>query len=140
MQTDHIDDLRFVRMATTLALTYGDGYVLVAIRNGDPHLTDHSHRWYEFWDRKVGRPLGEMTTRPDGAVQREFSLGTVVYNPETAHRSVTVKFPSPRISAARGMRGMSFTVAPDDGDMFIDPVATEGRNSIGAAYKSGCRS
>jgi hypothetical protein len=128
MQTNDINNLKFVRMATTLLLTHSNGYVLIAIRNGNPILSDHVHRWYEFWDRKVGGPVGDMTRRADGAIQREYSNGSVVYNPETNGHSVTITFSSTRTSAATGRSGMSFAVDPDDGDMFLDSASSTGRS------------
>jgi hypothetical protein len=108
---------------------------IIAIRNGNPILSDHVHRWYEFWDRKVGGPVGDMTRRADGAIQREYSNGSVVYNPETNGHSVTITFSSTRTSAATGRSGMSFAVDPDDGDMFLDSASSTGRirsvNDIG---------
>ena len=43
-----------MRVATTLALTHSDGYVLYADPN--PLKTpDHLHDWYPFWDAQAGQ-------------------------------------------------------------------------------------
>jgi len=75
------NELNRMRATTTLALTHSDGYVLFADPNTLPK-PDHLHDWYPFWNLKsLGKPRARMTKRRDGAFQREFSGGTVVYNP-----------------------------------------------------------
>jgi hypothetical protein len=105
-------ELNRMRATTTLALTHSDGYVLF----GD---SNHRHDWYEFWDRKeLGRPIDAMTRRSDNAYQREFSGGTVIYNP-MGNGKVSVSFAEPRQSAANGQEALTFEVDQMDGDMFL---------------------
>ena len=79
--------------------------------------------WYPFWDKSLGKPAGPLAVldRPDlsGAYTRQFEKGEVVFNPPS-NNPVTVHFDQPRRSAASGTTGRSFTVAPGDGDLFLD--------------------
>jgi Hypothetical glycosyl hydrolase family 15 len=115
---DSRNELNRMRATTTLALTHSDGYVLFADPNDLP-VPDHLHDWYPFWDFKsLGKPSAPMTKRRDGAFQREFSGGTVVYNPE-GNKTVTVTFAGRRVSAATRKLSNTFTVDGMDGDLFL---------------------
>lgn len=110
-------DLQRMRATTTLGLTHSDGYVLY----GDPNplaAPDHLHDWYAFWDVPLGKPLADMTVRDDGAYQREFEGGTVIYNHQ-GNGPVTVTFADCRQSAANGVIGCRFEVSDTDGDIFV---------------------
>jgi hypothetical protein len=112
-------DLNRMRATTTLALTHSDGYVLFADPNPLP-VPDHRHDWYPLWDFKsLGRPRSTMTKRRDGSFQREFSGGTVVYNPQ-GNKAVTVTFDGPRTSAATGVSSRTFTIDAMDGDLYLN--------------------
>jgi hypothetical protein len=101
-----------LRATTTLALTHSNGYALFANNN-------HNHVWNAFWDHKeLGKPIAKMTKRPDGAIQREFDGGTVIYNP-MGNATVTVKFIEPRLSAARGQTALTFVLEAMDGDLYL---------------------
>ena len=111
-------ELNRMRATTTLALTHSNGYTLFGDPNDLP-VPDHRHDWYRFWDAKsLGRPMAPMTKRHDGAFQREFTGGTVVYNPQ-GNRSVTVTFDGHRTSAATGRSAGTFAVDGMDGDVFL---------------------
>jgi len=110
-------DLRRMRAVTTLGLTHSDGYVLFADPNPLP-TPDHLHDWYAFWDAPLGRPAGQCVDRADGAYQREFAGGTVIYNPIN-NQPVTVKFTEDRKRVSDGGRGREFTVPDYDGDIFL---------------------
>jgi hypothetical protein len=106
-----------MRVVTTLALTHSDGYVLYADPN--PLKTpDHLHDWYAFWDAPIGKPAGKLVVRPDGAYQREFTGGTVIYNPIKNQR-VSVKFDQPHKRVSDGEAGTEFAVQDYDGDIFL---------------------
>jgi hypothetical protein len=113
-------DLNRMRATTTLALTHSNGYALF----GDPNTLpapDHLHDWYPFWDHKeLGKPTAAMIKRSDGAFQREFEGGTVIYNP-MGNPSITVTFPQPRISAATGQTSTAFSLQGMDGDLYLIP-------------------
>jgi hypothetical protein len=106
-----------MRATTALVLTHTDGYALFADPNGLP-TPDHLHDWYAFWERSLGRPLSARTEREDGASQREFDSGTVVYNP-IGNAPVEVSFTLPHRSAASGTLGTTFVLNAFDGDLYL---------------------
>ena len=110
-------DYALMRAVTTLTLTQSDGYCLFSDPNDLP-TPDHLHDWYPFWDRGLGWPKAPGFRRVDGAWERVFSGGTVVYNP-SGNSDVTVRFDAPHRSRATGRRGTEHTVPPNDGDIFL---------------------
>jgi hypothetical protein len=62
--------------------------------------------------------VGERTERDDGAVEREFEQGTVVYNP-IDNGPIEVGFDTPRRSAATGEVAASFALDAFDGDLYL---------------------
>jgi hypothetical protein len=109
-----------MRATTTLVLTHSDGYALFADPDGLP-TPDHLHDWYPFWNKSLGGPAGPGIQRTDGASQREFEYGTVVYNP-IDNAPVRVTFNAPRRSAATGQIGTSFLLEPLDGDLYLTAI------------------
>ena len=114
-------DLPLMRATTTLVLTHSDGYWLFSDPNDLP-AADHRHDWYPFWNRSLGKPTGALARRDDGAAEREFERGTVLYNP-LGNRPVTVAFDGPRTSLATGKTARTHTVGAPDGDVFLKPAA-----------------
>ncbi|MEM1062764.1 MAG: hypothetical protein AAGJ97_10615 [Planctomycetota bacterium] len=112
-------DLRRMRAVTTLGLTHSDGSVLYADPNPLP-TPDHLHDWYDFWDVPLGMPTGSVRLREDGAYERSFSNGLVIYNP-LGNGTVNIEFDSPRRSAADASTGSEFKIADADGDIFLVP-------------------
>ncbi len=110
-------DLHLMRAVTTLSLTQSDGYCLFADPNELP-TSDHLHDWYAFWDKGLGRPTKPGVLRPDGAWERAFSGGTVIYNP-AGGSSVTVRFNAPCRSRASGLTRTEHSVNSNDGDIFL---------------------
>lgn len=113
-------DLPLLRATTTLALTMSDGYCLFSDPNPLPS-PDHLHDWYDFWDKGLGRPLRAGALRADGAWEREFSGGTAIYNPP-GNAAVQITVPHESVSRASGVRGLTFTVPPGDGDLLLRPA------------------
>jgi hypothetical protein len=111
------ENLRWMRMFTTLSLTHSDGYVLFGDDNAQP-AGDHLHNWYVFWDAELGRPLSPGKQQEDGSFRREFSNGTAVYNPPGNAR-VTVVFANPRKSAATALENRRHTLTAGGGDLFL---------------------
>ena len=79
------NNLRWMRVFTTLSLTHSDGYVLynVGYRDLPGRKGDHLHLWHPFWDADLGRPIG-LKAQPhqniEGLFIREFTNGWAVYN------------------------------------------------------------
>ena len=114
-------DENLMRATTALSLVLSDGYCLFS----DPNpldTPDHLHNWYPFWERTLGRALAPCVTRSDGAITREFTQGTAVYNP-MGNKTATITFQEMRISRATGKRGFVHTVGVCDGDLFLEDDA-----------------
>jgi hypothetical protein len=111
------EDLHLMRATTTLALTHSDGYCLFSDPNPLPS-GDHRHNWYQFWNKSLGRPVAEGTTRDDGTVVREFENGTVVYNPK-GNKPVEVIFNKVRKSVASNISSKRHKLAYPDGDIYL---------------------
>jgi hypothetical protein len=110
-----------MRATTTLSLTLSDGYCLFC--DPDPLPTpDHLHDWYDFWTRRLGRPIANGEIEPDGTHRRTFTHGTAVYNP-MGNAAATLTFGQTRTRISSGESGIRFIVAPCDGDLFIQPEA-----------------
>ncbi len=109
-------DMHLMRAVTTLSLTQSDGYCLFSDPNDLP-TSDHLHDWYDFWDKGLGRSTQPGTTRADGAWERAFTNGTVIYNP-AGGSNIKVSFPSPHRSKATGLQQTEHTVPSSDGDIF----------------------
>lgn len=111
------DDLNRMRATTTMSLTRSNGYSLFSDPNTLP-TPDHLHDWYDFYNVNLGVPLSNGTKRTDNAYQRNFSNGSVLYNP-IGNTEVTVEFAQPYKSTASGNVNTKFTVQAFDGDIFI---------------------
>jgi putative glycosyl hydrolase-like family 15 (GHL15) protein len=101
-----------MRATTTMSLTLSDGYCLFSLDS------QHRHDWYDFWNKSLGKPTAKGTHESDGSCRREFDYGTVVYNP-MGNGPVTVKFAAPHQRLSTKETGQSFTVPPEDGDIFL---------------------
>ena len=111
------EDLHLMRATTTLALTHSDGYCLFSDPNPLP-TGDHRHNWYPFWDKSLGKPVGEGTIRDDGTIVREFENGTVVYNP-MGNSPVEITFRETRKSVATGISSEQHKLSCPDGDIYL---------------------
>jgi hypothetical protein len=110
-------DFDLMRATTTLALTQSDGYCLFC--DPDPLPTpDHLHDWYPFWAKGLGRPLSVGVEQPDKSWRREFTNGTVIYNP-MGNAPVTVRFEQLYLSRATGKVAQEHQIPPSDGDILI---------------------
>ena len=82
---DGPDNLRWMRVFTTLSLTHSDGYcIFKAPVPGE--IPDGAHIWYDFWSADLGRPVsgaetkGQLYENREGLFIREFTNGWAVYN------------------------------------------------------------
>ncbi len=114
-------DLNLMRAVTTLTLTHSDGYCLFSDPNPLP-TPDHLHDWYPFWDKGLGKPLGAPVARPDGATTREYTHGTVVYNP-MGNDPVEVVFETAHISRATSRKSRKHALPACDGDIYLKAPA-----------------
>ncbi|MGL4610778.1 MAG: putative glycoside hydrolase, partial [Trueperaceae bacterium] len=110
-----------MRAGATFSLTQSNGYTLFADPNdllvNGKHIGDHKHNWYSFWSKGLGNPKAAGYQRSDGAYQREFDNGIVIYNP-VGNPAVKVTLPKAMYSRAQGKTVTEVTVNGFDGDIF----------------------
>ena len=107
-------NLRWMRAATALSLTFSDGYVLFNIQRT-------GHHWYDFWDADLGRPVGEKSALYDGEVPglyiREFTNGWAVYNHSGAPQPLIFSDDVQGVSS--GWEGTHHVVPNLDGEIYL---------------------
>ena len=115
---DSPNNLRQMRMITTLSLTHSNGCVMY---NTGKSNTDHI--WYDFWDADLGHPVGPKAQHHqniDGLFIREFTNGWAVYN--RSGKTQTITLPASAIPVSdRGDNAASQThLLPDlDGEIYL---------------------
>ncbi len=106
---DSPDNLRWMRVFTTMSLTHSDGYVLYG-----------RGMWYDFWDADLGRPIGskaQQYQKVEGLFIREFTHGWAVYNRSGKTQAITL----PRISTGVSSNKQDIIhLLPDlDGEIYL---------------------
>ena len=117
------DESSLLRLISTLTLCLSDGYCLFSDPNPLP-TPDHLHRWYDFWNKSLGRPLERGT--PLGMADkahplgwyRDFDKGRVVCVLPDA-KAFEIQLDAPHRSAATGKVARTHTVPPGDGDLLL---------------------
>ena len=106
---DSPDNLRIMRIFTTLSLTHSDGYSSFEA----PRI------WHDFYDADLGRPVGEKAQTYDnryGIFIREFDNGWAVYNRSGREQTITL----PRSEGvASGVVGTEHVLADLDGEIYL---------------------
>ena len=122
---DSPNNLRWMRVITTLSLTHSDGYVVFTI-------TDNWHHyWYDFWDADLGRPVGEkgqLYQETEGLYIREFTNGWAVYNNSGAEQ--TVALPELASGVASGSEGLEHTLPNLDGEMYLRKTVVSDQSPV----------
>ena len=111
---DSPDNLRWMRVSTTLSLTHSDGYVVFNIGKS------HDHYWYDFWDADLGRPVGakgQLYQETEGLYIREFTNGWAVYNHSGEAQVITL--PEEVQGVASGLVNVEHALANLDGEMYL---------------------
>jgi len=142
---DSPTNLSWMRIFTTMSLTHSDGYVLYTIgsatlhhehpwdneflaqtyghANQIPHVHDHDHYWYDFWDADLGQPIGEKAQRyenRDGLFIREFTNGWAVYN--RSGKAQEIRLSEQATGAESGLRNTIHTIPDLDGEIYLKTV------------------
>ena len=107
---DSPDNLRIMRIFTTLSLTHSDGYSSFEA----PRI------WHDFYDADLGKPVGKKGRLCDGCVGlfiREFTNGWAVYNRSGQPRKI--QFPTQATGVARGITSTTHIVPDLDGEMYL---------------------
>ena len=122
---DGPNNLRWMRLFTTLTLTHSDGYVLytTGVRDLGPPHPHHDHLWHSFWDTNLGYPVGPKTQQYQniaGLFIREFTNGWAVYNRSGQPQTISLPESANPVSD-RGNNAASQThLLPDlDGEIYL---------------------
>jgi len=117
------ENLKWMRMITTLSLTHSDGYVLFADDNAQPS-PDHLHNWYNFWDADLGNPIGKKGAtynNIEGLFIREFQNGWAIYNRSGVTQPVLFK--EDVIAFSKNERAKSHEIQNYDGEIFLKEIS-----------------
>ena len=128
---DSSENKRWMRVFTTMSLTYSDGYVLYTDgkRFVDPIAPHHAHIWHDFWEADLGHPIGEKAgvyKNPkglsiEGLFIREFTNGWAVYNRSGKARKI--QLPEKVSGVASGIENKRWHTLPDlDGEIYLKAV------------------
>ena len=118
-ERDSEENLRWMRLFTTMALTHSDEMVVFGDDNAEPTV-DHLHNWYDFWDADLGQPVGPKGTTHqgvDGLFIREFTNGYAVYNRSGVDHEIHL--PDPHMSVSSGQVGEAHRIADMDGEILL---------------------
>ena len=117
---DSPTNLKWMRAATTLSLTFSDGYVLFMTDHWEGKHA-HWHYWYDFWDADLGRPIGPKSTLYDDDIQglyiREFTNGWAVYNHSGEAQVITL--PEEVQGVASGLMNTEHALPNLDGEIYL---------------------
>ena len=117
---DSPDNLRWMRVFTTLSLTHSDGYCIFRSLVNRGEYNDGVHIWYDFWNADLGKPVGEkgqLCDGCDGLFIREFTNGWAVYN--RSGKPQRIQLPMQATSVANGITSTTHIVPDLDGEMFL---------------------
>lgn len=117
-----MDEPSRMRATTTLSLTLSNGYCLFSEPNSAPGV-DHKHWWWTFWDKSLGKAVGEGSLQGNGSYKRQFENGYAVYNP-MGNGQVTVTFPVNYVRVSTGVSATTHNVVDQDGDIFLRDINT----------------
>ena len=104
-------NLRWMRVLTTLSLTFSDGYV---------SFVAFPKHWYELWEADLGQPVGakrQFYQGIEGLYIREFTNGWAVYNHSGSEQDITL--PEVAMGVASGVAGITHTLSNLDGEMYL---------------------
>ena len=107
---DSPDNLRSMRLFTTLSLTHSDGYSAFEA----PII------WHDFYDADLGKPVGEKGQRCDGCdglFIREFTNGWAVYN--RSGQPQKIQLPIQATGVESGITSTTHIVPDLDGEMYL---------------------
>ena len=117
---DSPDNLRWVRVITTLSLANSDGYITFIVRHSSGGLWSDGV-WYDFWDADLGTPVGQKSQLYDpnisGLYIREFTNGWAVYNHSGSVQNI--RLPELAAGVASGLEGTTHTLPDVDGEIYL---------------------
>ena len=141
---DSSNNLRWMRVFTTMSLTHSDGYVLYNTGRGGVRVPGyefrwepgHAHLWYPFWEANLGQPVGpkaQLYEDIPGFFIREFTNGWAVYNRSGNPQTITLPAPATAVSDRGGNSASQTHVLPDlDGEIYLTLRSFADVNNDGA--------
>ena len=119
---DSPNNLRWMRVFTTMSLTHSNGYVLYTTGFRDLGGDGHDHLWHDFWEADLGRPIdpkAQLYRSVDGLFIREFTNGWAVYN--RSGKAQTISLPASATAVGNGdLRSATTFLLPDlDGEIYL---------------------
>ena len=121
---DGPDNLRWMRVFTTLSLTHSDGYCIyrgpLLGEYSYKGIHDGAHIWHDFWDADLGKPIGEkgqLCAGCAGLFIREFTNGWAVYN--RSGQPQKIQLPGQATGVASGIISTTHIVPDLDGEMYL---------------------
>ena len=117
---DSPNNLRWMRVFTSMSLTHSDGYVLYNTGEGNYGGPDHDHLWYSFWDADLGRPVGpkaQLYKGIDGLFIREFTNGWAVYNRSGGMQEISL--PESVTGVSSGQTNTTHQLPDLDGEIYL---------------------
>ena len=114
---DGPNNLRWMRLFTTLSLTHSDGYVIYAAGIRGAY---HHHLWHDFWDADLGQPVGRKAQpyeNVDGLFIREFTNGWAVYN--RSGKVQEISLPQPVTGVSSSKHGIPHLLLDLDGEIYL---------------------
>ena len=107
---------RWMRVLTTLSLTFADGYSTTQL---EYERFDERH-WYDFWKADLGQPVGakrQLYDHREGLYMREFTNGWAVYNHSGSEQEITL--PELSVGVSSRLEGTTHTLPNLDGEMYL---------------------
>ncbi|MYB02326.1 hypothetical protein F4X90_22025, partial [Candidatus Poribacteria bacterium] len=125
---DGPDNLRWMRVWTTLSLTHSDGYSILRSPGEYGEYKEvpgvyqqyGDHTWYDFYDADLGKPVGVKGQRCDGCEGlfiREFTNGWAVYN--RSGQPQKIQLPGQVTGVASGITSTTHIIPDLDGEMYL---------------------
>ncbi len=123
------NNLRWMRLFTTMSLTHSDGYSIFRVPQWIDGVMQHVHIWYAFWDAPLGHPVGGDETKGvvyetpkgvpiEGLFIRAFTNGWAVYNRSGKARNIYL--PEKVSGVASGAKDKRWHVISDlDGEIYL---------------------
>ncbi len=118
---------RWMRVLTTLSLTFADGYSVTQLAY---ERFDERH-WYDFWKADLGQPVGakrQLYDNREGLYIREFTNGWAVYNHSGSEQEITL--PELAVGVASRLERTTHTLSNLDGEMYLRKTTGVNGNDI----------
>ena len=121
---DSSDNLRWMRVFTTMSLTHSNGYCIFRGPVKVDEAIQGGHIWYDFWSADLGSPVGGAETKGqlyenrEGLFIREFTNGWTVYN--RSGKPQDIQLPKEVSGWSSGVKNKRWHTVPNlDGEIYL---------------------